>query len=50
MVSEGDTVKKGDTAIIISAMKMESEYKAPKDGVVNKINVKEGDTVEGNQI
>ena len=50
MVSEGDTVKKGDTAIIISAMKMESEYKVPKDGVVNKINVKEGDTVEGNQI
>jgi len=50
MVKEGDSVTEGDTAIIISAMKMESEYKAPKDGVVKKINVSEGDTIEGNQI
>lgn len=50
MVSEGDTVKKGDTTIIISAMKMESEYKAPRDATIAKINVKEGDTIEGNQI
>jgi biotin carboxyl carrier protein len=50
LVSEGDPIKKGETAVIISAMKMESEYKAPKDGLVKKINIKEGDTVEGNQI
>ena len=50
MVTEGDVIKSGDTAIIISAMKMESEYKAPKDGVVKKINVSEGDTIEGNQV
>jgi biotin carboxyl carrier protein len=49
-VSEGNEIKEGDTAIIISAMKMESEYKAPKNGIVKKINVKEGDTIEGNQI
>ncbi len=50
LVNEGDEVKEGDTAIIISAMKMESEYKAPMDGKVKSVNVKDGDTIEGNQI
>jgi len=50
LVSEGDVVKEGDTAIVIAAMKMESEYKTPKDGVIKKVNVKDGDTIEGNQI
>ncbi len=50
LVNKGDSVKEGETAIIISAMKMESEYKAPKDGVIKKVNVKDGDTIEGNQI
>ena len=43
-------LKKGDTVITISAMKMESEYKAPIDGIVKKINVEEGSTVESNQV
>ncbi len=50
LVKEGDEIEEGENAIIISAMKMESEYKSPKDGIVRKINVKEGDTIEGNQI
>ncbi len=50
MVNEGDIVKEGETTVIIAAMKMESEYKAPKDGVIKKVNVKDGDTIEGNQI
>jgi biotin carboxyl carrier protein len=50
LLNEGDVVQKGDTAIIIAAMKMESEYKAAVDGIVKKVNVKEGDTIEGNQI
>lgn len=50
MVEEGDEVKEGDTVIIISAMKMESEYKAPHDGVVKKVHVKNEDTVDGNQV
>ena len=49
LVKEGDSVSKGDTLIIVSAMKMESEYKSPMDGVVSKIFVKADDTVEGNQ-
>ena len=50
LVKKGDEIKEGETAIIISAMKMESEYKAPKDGMVKKVNVSEGETIEGNQI
>lgn len=50
MVEEGQEVKAGDTVIIISAMKMESEYKAPRDGIVKKVHVQSDDTVEGNQV
>ena len=49
-VAIGDSVKKGDTVIIISAMKMESEYKAPVDGVISKINVSEQETIDANQV
>lgn len=48
-VKEGDTVEKGQTVIIVSAMKMESEYKSTIDGVVKHIHVAEGDAVEGHQ-
>ena len=50
LVREGDIINEGDTAIIVAAMKMESEYKAPVTGVIKKINVSEGDTIEGNQV
>ncbi len=48
-VALGDEVKKGDTVIIISAMKMESEYKAGKDGTISEIFVNEEDTIKANQ-
>lgn len=50
LLKEGDVVQKGETVVIIAAMKMESEYKSPSDGVIKKVNVKEGDTIEGNQV
>ncbi len=50
LVNEGDEIYEGSNAIIISAMKMESEYRSPRDGTVRKINVGEGDTIEGGQI
>jgi biotin carboxyl carrier protein len=49
LVKEGDKVKAGDTVVIISAMKMESEYKVKKDRVIREIKVKEGDIVQANQ-
>ncbi len=50
LVAVGDTVEVGQTVIIVSAMKMESEFKAAKAGVVSEIPVAEGDTVDGNQV
>ena len=49
LVKEGDEVKAGDTLIIVSAMKMESEYKVQKDKKVQAVLVKEGDNIDGNQ-
>ena len=48
-VSLKQKVNKGDTVIIVSAMKMESEYRAVKSGIIKEIFVREGDTVDGNQ-
>lgn len=48
-VEPGQKVAASDTVIVVSAMKMESEYKAGKDAVIKKIMVKEGDTVKGHQ-
>ncbi|MCF8367889.1 MAG: acetyl-CoA carboxylase biotin carboxyl carrier protein subunit [Bacteroidales bacterium] len=49
LVKIGDKLKAGDTVVIVSAMKMESEYKVKQDRVVKAIKVKEGDTIDGNQ-
>jgi biotin carboxyl carrier protein len=49
LVKPGDQVKAGDTVVIVSAMKMESEYKVKKDRLIKEIRVKEGDTVSANQ-
>lgn len=48
-VKQGQKVAASDTLIVVSAMKMESEYKAGRDAVIKKIMVKEGDTVKGHQ-
>ena len=50
LVEEGQEVSKGDNAVIISAMKMESEYKAAADGTIKKVHVSDGDTVDANQV
>ncbi|MBT3173439.1 MAG: acetyl-CoA carboxylase biotin carboxyl carrier protein subunit [Lentimicrobiaceae bacterium] len=49
LVKEGDKVKGGDTVVVVSAMKMESEYKVVKDRTITKVLVKEGDNIEGDQ-
>lgn len=49
-VKTGDQVEQGQTLLIFSAMKMESEFKAPKSGIVKEILVKEGDTVEARKV
>ena len=44
-VKEGDEVKKGQTVIILEAMKMENSINADKDGKVTAINVSKGESV-----
>ncbi len=46
---EGDTVEAGQTLVVISAMKMESEFKTPKAGVVSAVKATEGQNVEARQ-
>ncbi|MBW6497910.1 MAG: biotin/lipoyl-binding protein [Bacteroidales bacterium] len=48
-VEKGDKVEAGQTVIIISAMKMESEFKAKKAGTIADVKVSDGQTVEARQ-
>ena len=50
MVKEGTEVKKGDSLLVLEAMKMENNIKAMGDGIVSQIPVKAGDKVEKNQV
>ncbi|MBD9093883.1 MAG: biotin/lipoyl-binding protein [Bacteroides oleiciplenus] len=50
-VKVGDAVKRGQTIIILEAMKMENNINADKDGTITAINVSKGDSVlEGNDL
>ncbi len=44
-VEKGEEVKRGQTLLIVEAMKMENHIAAPGDGVVEEVNVKVGDMV-----
>ena len=48
-VKVGDTVKAGDTLVVLEAMKMETEITAPADGTVARVEVSVGDAVQGGQ-
>ncbi|MEC8823229.1 MAG: biotin/lipoyl-containing protein, partial [Pseudomonadota bacterium] len=45
LVSPGDTVEEGDVLIILEAMKMETEVRAPKAGTIGEVFIKVGDAV-----
>lgn len=47
---EGTTVKRGDTIVIIEAMKMENPIVAPEDGTVASIDVAVGDSIEAGAV
>ena len=48
-VSVGDKLNAGDIAIVLEAMKMQSNYKVTSDCTVKNILVAEGDAVQDNQ-
>lgn len=45
-VKPGDAVKKGDLVLVVEAMKMEHQMKAPQDAVIKTVNAKVGDRVQ----
>jgi biotin carboxyl carrier protein len=45
LVAAGAEVEKGDGIIVVEAMKMQNELKAPKSGTIKEIRVSEGSTV-----
>ena len=49
LVSEGDRVQRGQTLVILEAMKMEIRVAAPGDGRVKRLLVHQGDVVERGQ-
>jgi len=49
-VKDGSDVKKGDPLAVLSAMKMEMVISAPHSGKVDALSVREGDSVDGQDL
>jgi oxaloacetate decarboxylase alpha subunit len=50
LVKPNQSLNEGDTLLILEAMKMETEIKAARSGIVTNINIKEGDSVTVGQV
>ena len=50
LVKEGDAVKQGQGVVVVEAMKMENELRAPREGVVKKLSAQEGSAVDGGAV
>lgn len=48
--AEGETVTKGQTLVVVEAMKMELKVAAPVNGVVKTVKVQPGQTVEKDEL
>ena len=49
-VNEGEQVTRGQTLLLLEAMKMEIRVQAPADGIVKSLRVRQGQTVERDQV
>jgi biotin carboxyl carrier protein len=45
-VAAGDSVEAGQQILVVEAMKMQNELRAPREGAVEHIGVAVGDTIE----
>jgi biotin carboxyl carrier protein len=50
LVAAGDRVAAGQAVVVVEAMKMENEMRAPKDGVVGEVSVQPGASVEAGTV
>ena len=50
LVAPGARVKRGQTLLVLEAMKMQNEIPAPRDGVVRRLNATEGETITADRV
>ncbi|GAA5041477.1 biotin/lipoyl-binding carrier protein [Nocardia callitridis] len=50
VAKEGDTVREGDTLVILESMKMEIPVLAETEGTVTSIGVNEGDAIKAGHL
>ncbi|OGP58495.1 MAG: biotin attachment protein [Deltaproteobacteria bacterium RBG_13_49_15] len=50
LCAKGDRVKKGDSLVILEAMKMETPIAAPDDGIIESLEVVKGQTVQSGEL
>lgn len=50
LVSPGAVVKKGDTIVVLEAMKMELPVRSPADGTVAAVRCREGELVDADAV
>jgi acetyl/propionyl-CoA carboxylase alpha subunit len=50
LISEGQLVETGDIVVVLESMKMQNEFKSPRNGVVHNVRVEVGDRVDQDQI
>ena len=50
LVTPGSAVRKGDTLVILEAMKMELPVRALSDGTVSTVRCREGELVQADQV
>jgi biotin carboxyl carrier protein len=49
-VVAGDAVEAGQSLLVVEAMKMQNELRAPRDGVVERVAVGEGQTIDNGDL
>jgi biotin carboxyl carrier protein len=50
LVSAGDSVRAGQGLLVVEAMKMQNEIRAPKSGTIDRVRVSEGQTVNAGEV
>ncbi len=50
LVEPGQQVAKGEIVVVLESMKMQNEFKAPRDGKVHNVRVAAGDKIDQNTV